>query len=90
MFFYQATRETSLTQMITLLERYTNHLSLLRSASSGPSEGDYTTREGFYDMSTDTKLPQELGEFGHVYQVHCPKITMNNTTRDVSERVSSV
>lgn len=67
--------------MIALLERYTNHLSQLRSASSGNGERGYDSSD-LYDMPTDIKLPH-VGEFVNVYQVHCPRISLNNGTRNV-------
>jgi hypothetical protein len=70
--------------MIALLERYTQHLSSLRAQSENMEESGQKASEGIYDMPTDIKLPpQELGEFANVYQVHCPKIKLNNVTRDV-------
>ncbi|KAF8592433.1 hypothetical protein K439DRAFT_1400235 [Ramaria rubella] len=81
------TRESGTTQMITLLERYTQHLSSLRaSSSSGIKESGPKPSDGIYDMPTDIKLPQEIGEFANVYQVHCPKIHLNNATRDILQQ----
>lgn len=66
--------------MIALLERYTQRL---RAQIASTGESGQKVSEGIYDMPTDIKLPQELGEFANVYQVHCPKIKLNNATRDV-------
>ena len=79
----QAARETSITQMITLLERYTQHLSTLRASTANSEDSGHKASDDIYDMPADIKLPEELGEFANVYQVHCPKINLNNATRDV-------
>jgi hypothetical protein len=74
--------------MIALLERYTQHLSNLRASSADYGSGGHKSADDIYDMPADIQLPQELGEFANVYQVHCPKINLNNTTRDVIRFVS--
>lgn len=69
--------------MITLLERYTQYLSSLRAPTTDTGFSGQKGSDDIYDMPTDIKLPQELGEFANVYQVHCPRINLNNATRDV-------
>jgi hypothetical protein len=34
-------------------------------------------------MPSDTVSPDEWSEFDNVYQVHCPKVFLNNAIRDV-------
>ena len=69
--------------MITLLERYTQHLSSLRASAANSGAGSHKASDDIYDMPADIQLPEQLGEFANVYQVHCPKINLNNATRDV-------
>lgn len=58
--------------MIRLLEDYVN---LLRGTESG-------NRSTYY-MATETVSSEEWASFDNVYQVHCPKVFMNESVRDV-------
>lgn len=84
----QATKGTSITQMIALLERYTQHLSSFHVSTANSGDTGQKASDDIYDMPADIQLPEELGEFANVYQVHCPKINLNNATRDVIQFVS--
>lgn len=58
--------------MISLLEDYVNVLR-------GTDSGDATN----YYMPVDTVSSEEWASFDNVYQVHCPRIFMNESVRDV-------
>ena len=60
--------------MIKLLEEYAELLS------EGPAaEGT----EGSYYIATDTVPVSEWHGFENVYQVHCPRLFLNESVRDV-------
>ena len=66
--------------MISLLEDYVTHLRQVDARSriipcNGPQN---------YYMPADSVSPDEWDEFTNVYQVHCPKIYLDNSIRDVS------
>ncbi|KAF8528944.1 golgi-body localization protein domain-containing protein [Hysterangium stoloniferum] len=76
--------ETNIAQMILLVEQYIQHLSELRDSSSTATSGKQFN--DLYAMPADIMLPQEVKEFANVYQVHCPKIHLNNATRDILQQ----
>lgn len=61
--------------MIVLLEDY---IALLRENESTPNKSSQS-----YHLPSDTVSPDEWAEFDHVYQIHCPKLFMDNAIRDV-------
>ena len=64
--------------MIALLEDYVAHLRQVDAQSrSLPSNGSQ------YYMPVDFVSPEEWGDFDNVYQVHCPRIYLDNSIRDV-------
>ena len=72
--------------MITLLEDYVNYLRRIDAQSRIiPSNGPQN-----YYMPSDSVSPDEWAEFANVYQVHCPKIYLDNNIRDVSRDCRSV
>jgi len=72
--------------MITILQRYIEHLTRLNTSLLSASEGKVPNpSRDLYDMPVDVAMPEELGSFANVYQVHCPKIHLDNATRDVGE-----
>jgi hypothetical protein len=48
------------------------------------STNAHASKEQTYYMPSDTVSADEWSCFDNVYQVHCPKIFMNNAIRDVS------
>ena len=66
--------------MISLLRNYVKHLQEVELTSQTDS------RKGplNYYMPADSVSPDEWAEFDNVYQVHCPRIYMDNIIRDVS------
>lgn len=66
--------------MISLLQNYVKHLREVELTSQS------STRKGplNYYMPADSVSPDEWAEFDNVYQVHCPRIYMDNIIRDVS------
>ena len=69
--------------MIALLEDYVAHLRQVDAQSrSLPSNNSQ------YYMPVDFVSPEEWDDFDNVYQVHCPRIYLDNSIRDV--RVSQL
>ncbi|KDQ64599.1 hypothetical protein JAAARDRAFT_145519 [Jaapia argillacea MUCL 33604] len=66
-------------KMITLLEAYVAHLRALDAESRRPGPDGAQN----YYMPSDSVSADEWAEFDNVYQVHCPKIFMSNSVRDV-------
>jgi hypothetical protein len=64
---------------IELLEDYVAQLRSMGVASPDPS----TSSHNSYYMPTDTVQPSEWADFDNVYQIHSPKIYLNNAIRDV-------
>lgn len=81
---FQDAQRANAVQMISILERYIAHLSSLSAPLSSTSGHSRKPLHDLYDMPANITLPEELGTFANVYQVHCPKIYLNNATRDVS------
>jgi hypothetical protein len=76
--------------MIGILERYIHHLSSLNEQiSPAASKFTKTSLHDLYDIPADITLPEDLGDFTNVYQVHGPKIFLNNITRDVSGKTGT-
>jgi diphthamide synthase subunit DPH2 len=68
--------------MISLLQNYVKHLQEVELTSqTTPSKGPLN-----YYMPSDSVSPDEWAEFDNVYQIHCPRICMDNIIRDVSLR----
>jgi hypothetical protein len=65
--------------MIKLLEEYAAVLSggQVAKEATDPQPGDYY-------IATDTVPVTEWIGFEHVYQVHCPRLFLNESVRDVS------
>ncbi|TFK55958.1 hypothetical protein OE88DRAFT_1731595 [Heliocybe sulcata] len=66
-------------KMIALLEAYVAQLLSVDVETRRPT----VKREQSYYMPLDTVSSSEWAEFDNVYQVHCPKIFMSNSTRDI-------
>lgn len=65
--------------MIALLGDYVTYLD---DTDKNTNHTDNDTAQNYY-MPSDTVSPDEWAEFDSVYQVHCPKIFMDNAIRDV-------
>ena len=66
--------------MISLLEDYVQHLrNLERETRTSSSNGPLN-----YYMASDSVSPEEWADFDNVYQVHSPRIYLDNIVRDVS------
>lgn len=65
-------------KMIRLLEEYA---AVLRE-SHAADEGAGPRPESYY-IATDTVPVSEWQGFEHVYQVHCPRLFLNESVRDV-------
>ncbi|KZT20386.1 hypothetical protein NEOLEDRAFT_1122781 [Neolentinus lepideus HHB14362 ss-1] len=66
-------------KMIALLEAYVAQLLSVDVETRRPS----LEREQSYYMPLDSVSSADWAEFDNVYQVHCPKIFMSNSTRDI-------
>lgn len=67
--------------MISLLEDYVQHLrNVERESRSSSLNGPLN-----YYMPSDSVSPDEWAEFDNVYQVHSPRIYLDNIIRDVSD-----
>ena len=64
--------------MVSLLDDYVVHLQ----AETRSEETEKETKQS-YLMPSHTVSPDEWAEFENVYQIHCPKIYMDNPIRDV-------
>jgi len=62
--------------MIELLEEYAAVLNQAAEEGAGP-------RPGSYYIATDTVPMSEWLGFENVYQVHCPRLFLNESVRDV-------
>jgi hypothetical protein len=65
--------------MVTLLEDY---VALLQETDKAPDRKS-TKPPQSYLLPSYTVSPDEWAEFENVYQIHCPKIYMDNAIRDV-------
>lgn len=63
---------------MALLEDYT---TLLQAETTSEETAREATQS--YLMPSHTVSPDEWAEFENVYQIHCPKIYMDSTIRDV-------
>ena len=70
--------DKALEKKISLLETYVAHLREVEMKSNARAGNEQT-----YYMPSDTVSADEWSEFDNVYQVHCPKIFLNNAIRDV-------
>ncbi|KAG1752693.1 golgi-body localization protein domain-containing protein [Suillus paluster] len=70
---------TSLHRMMALLQDYVNHLRMTEIPHTGPRSSNI---ENYY-MPSETVAADEWAEFENVYQVHAPKVFMNNSIRDI-------
>ncbi|KAI0702885.1 golgi-body localization protein domain-containing protein [Cytidiella melzeri] len=71
--------EINTEHMITLLQNYVKHLREVELASqTTPRTGPLN-----YYMPSDSVSPEEWAEFDNVYQIHCPRIYMDNIIRDI-------
>jgi hypothetical protein len=50
------------------------------------SDADASKQQTYY-MPSDSVSADEWSEFDNVYQVHCPRIFMNNAIRDVGSHL---
>jgi len=62
--------------MIALLEDY---IAFLKNTKV---EADQHHSEK-YHMPSEVALPEEWAEFDHAYQLHCPSLSLDKSTRDV-------
>jgi len=62
--------------MIALLEDY---IAFLKNAKV---EADQHHSEK-YHIPSEVALPEEWAEFDHAYQLHCPSLFLDKSTRDV-------
>lgn len=65
--------------MMTLLQNYVNHLRKTELPATDPRSSN---TENYY-MPSETVAADEWAEFENVYQVHAPKVFMNNSIRNV-------
>lgn len=70
--------ERSLSKKIALLADYIYHLREVDESSH-----NHGNREQTYYMPSDSVSPDEWSDFDNVYQVHSPKIFVDNAIRDV-------
>jgi hypothetical protein len=70
---------TSLHKMMALLQDYVNHLRMTEFPRTDPRSSN---TENYY-MPSETVTADEWAEFENVYQVHAPKVFMNNSIRNV-------
>lgn len=65
--------------MMTLLQDYINFLT--------DAEADATCDKSHmenYHLPSEVVLPEEWAGFDHVYQLHCPNLSLDKAIRDVS------
>lgn len=65
--------------MVILLEDY---VKLLQETDQTPDRKNTIPTQS-YLLPSYTVSPDEWAEFENVYQIHCPKIYMDNAIRDV-------
>ncbi|KAG2367288.1 golgi-body localization protein domain-containing protein [Suillus spraguei] len=70
---------TSLHRMMALLQDYVNHLRMTEIPHAGSRSSNI---ENYY-MPSETVEADEWAEFENVYQLHAPKVFMNDSIRDV-------
>ncbi|KAG1768119.1 golgi-body localization protein domain-containing protein [Suillus occidentalis] len=69
----------SLQRMIALLQDYVNHLRM----TEYPHTGSRSSNIENYYMPSETVEADEWAEFENVYQLHAPKVFMNDSIRDI-------
>ncbi|KAF9055459.1 hypothetical protein BDZ89DRAFT_1056032 [Hymenopellis radicata] len=69
--------DTSIPKKITLLEQYISRLDD-PELPSGAQDNTHA-----YQIPSDTVSPDEWAEFNNVYQIHCPKISLDSAVRDI-------
>ena len=74
---YNRHEDTTL-KMIDLLEEYAAVLKENQAAEEGRA-----SNLGNYYIATDTVPVSEWDGFANVYQVHCPRLFLNESVRDV-------
>ncbi|KAG2152335.1 golgi-body localization protein domain-containing protein [Suillus cothurnatus] len=70
---------TSLHKMTALLQDYVNHLRMTEIPHTGSRSSNI---ENYY-MPSETVEADEWAEFENVYQLHAPKVFMNDSIRDI-------
>jgi hypothetical protein len=65
--------------MVALLQDYANHLRMTEIPHTGSRSSNI---ENYY-MPSETVEADEWAEFENVYQIHAPKVFMNDSIRDV-------
>lgn len=70
-------QEASSDKKVVLLEKYISHL---HEPYISPDRNDASSH---YQIPSDTVSPDEWAEFDNVYQIHCPRIFMDATVRDI-------
>jgi hypothetical protein len=65
--------------MLALLQDYVNHLRM----TEYPHTGSRSSNIENYYMPSETVEADEWAEFENVYQLHAPKVFMNDSIRDV-------
>lgn len=70
--------ERALNKKIALLTDYIYHLREVDESSH-----NHENKEQTYYMPSDSVSPDEWSDFDNVYQVHNPKIFVDNAIRDV-------
>lgn len=74
-------RQDATLKMIKLLEEYAAVLNENQTNGEGKDP-----RPGSYYIATDTVPVSEWRGFENVYQVHCPRLFLNESVRDVRFR----
>ncbi|KAG2156152.1 golgi-body localization protein domain-containing protein [Suillus clintonianus] len=69
----------SLHRMMALLQDYANHLRM----TENPHTASRSSNIENYYMPSETVEADEWAEFENVYQVHAPKVFMNDSIRDI-------
>jgi hypothetical protein len=65
--------------MISLLQDY---IDFLRNAEA--DKGLEPLQAKSYHLPSEVVLPEEWTEFDNTYQLHCPRLSLEKATRDVS------
>ena len=71
-------REDTTMKMIDLLEEY----AAVLKENQAPEEGGASNLGNYY-IAADTVPVSEWDGFANVYQVHCPRLFLNESVRDV-------
>lgn len=65
--------------MMTLLQDY---IEFLAGTEADANSGQPNVTN--YHMPSEVVLPEEWAEFDHVYQLHCPNLSLDKPIKDVS------